>query len=107
MERFGSAVRALSALGLGVLAWALAVLVPWLIKGEGAFRSLLALLGVTMLISLLNVILELKGEVPIRPREWTAQRFVLTFAAALAVVGLQWAGLIPPWDPNWAPRLFG
>ncbi|MFL6203698.1 MAG: diacylglycerol/polyprenol kinase family protein [Thermoanaerobaculia bacterium] len=107
LERFGAPVRALAALGLGALAWALVVLIPWLVKGEGAFRSLLALLGVTMLISLLNVTLELKGEVPVRPREWTAQRFVLTFAAALAVLALQAVGLIPPWDPSWAPRLFG
>ena len=84
-------------------AWAL---IPWLVKGKGSY-SLLALLGVTMAILLLNVTLELKGEVPVRPREWTAQRFVLTFAAALAVLALQWAGVIPPWDPSWAPRLFG
>jgi len=107
LERFGAAVRALAALGVGALAWALAVLIPWLVKGEGAFRSLLALLGVTMAILLLNVTLELKGEVPVRPREWTAQRFVLTFAAAVAVLALQEAGVIPPWDPSWAPRLFG
>jgi hypothetical protein len=60
-----------------------------------------------MAILLFNVTLELKGEVPIRPREWTAQRFVLTFAAAVAVLALQEAGVIPPWDPSWAPRLFG
>lgn len=107
LERFGAAVRALAALGLGALAWALVVLIPWLVKGEGALGALLALLGVTMAILLLNVTLELKGEVPVRPREWTAQRFVLTFAAALAVLALQWAGVIPPWDPSWAPRLFG
>jgi hypothetical protein len=106
LERFGAAVRALAALGLGALAWALAVLIPWLVKGEDAL-SPLALLGVTMAVSLLNVTLELKGEVPVRPREWTAQRFVLTFAAAVAVLALQAAGVIPPWDPSWAPRLFG
>ena len=60
-----------------------------------------------MLISLLNITLELKGEVPVRPREWTAQRFVLTLAAAVAVLVLQWTGAIPQWDPSWAPRLFG
>lgn len=105
LERFGAAVRALAALGLGALAWALVVLIPWLVNGESPL-SLIALLGVTMAILLLNVTLELKGEVPIRPREWTAQRFVLTFAAALAVLALQWTEVIPPWDASWAPRLF-
>jgi phytol kinase len=103
LERFGSAVRALAALGLGALAWALAVLIPWLVKGKGAY-SLLALLGVTMAVSLLNVTLELKGEVPVRPREWTAQRFILTFAAAGAVLALQALGVIPLWDPSLLAR---
>ncbi|HWM94969.1 MAG TPA: hypothetical protein VN493_29715 [Thermoanaerobaculia bacterium] len=109
LERFGAFVRAMAALGLGLLAWVPVVLIPWLVKGEGAFRafrSLLALLGVTMVISWLNVTLELKGEVPVRPREWTAQRFVLTFAAAGAVLALQVLGVIPPWDPSWAPQIF-
>jgi hypothetical protein len=59
-----------------------------------------------MAVSLLNVALELKGEVPVRPREWTAQRFILTFAAAGAVLALQASGVIPSWDPSWAPRLY-
>lgn len=99
LERFGAAVRALAALGLGAIAWALTVLITWLAKGSG-FRTLLALLGVTMAISLLNVTLELKGEVPVRLREWTAQRFMLTLAAAVAVLALQAAGMISLWDPS-------
>jgi dolichol kinase len=100
LERFGTIVRSLAALGLGFLSWALMVLIPWLVKGAGTLRSLLALLGVTMLIYWLNVTLELRGEMPIRPREWTAQRFLLTFAAAGAVLALQALGVIPLWDPS-------
>ncbi|HYN20140.1 MAG TPA: hypothetical protein VE078_04210, partial [Thermoanaerobaculia bacterium] len=107
LERFGAGLRALIAPGLGVLAWALVVLIPWLVKGDGAVSPLLALLGVTMALSWLNISLELRGEMPIRPREWTAQRFLLTLVAAGAVLALQALGLIPPWDPSWAPKLFG
>jgi phytol kinase len=106
LERFGAVLRALAALLLGILAWAFVVLLPWAVTGDGDPGPLLAVLAVTMVISCLNVSLELRGEVPVRPREWTAQRFVLTFAAAGAVLGLQALGVIPPWDPSWAPRLF-
>lgn len=107
LERFGAGIRALAAPALGALSWALVVVVPWLVKGDGTLAPPLAILGVTMVISWLNVTRELRGAVPLRPREWTAQRFVLSFAAAGAVLGLQAMGLIPPWDPSWAPRLFG
>ena len=106
LERFGAGIRALAAPALGTLAWALVVVIPWLVKGDGNLASPLAILGVTMLVSWLNVTRELRGAVPLRPREWTAQRFVLSFAAAGAVLGLQALGVIPPWDPSWAPRLF-
>lgn len=107
LERFGAGLRALIAPGLGLLAWTLIVLIPWLVKGGGAVSQILSLLGVTMVLSWANVALELRGEMPIRPREWTAQRFVLTLAAAGAVLALQALAVMPLWDPGWAPKLFG
>jgi hypothetical protein len=107
LERFGAGLRALIAPGLGLLAWTLIVLIPWLVKGGGAVSQILSLLGVTMVLSWVNVALELRGEMPIRPREWTAQRFVLTLAAAGAVLALQALAVMPSWDPGWAPKLFG
>jgi phytol kinase len=106
LERYGAPLRALAALILGILAWAFVAVAPWAITGKGALGPLLAILGMTMVVSCLNMILELRGEVPVRPREWTALRFVLTCAAAGAVLGLQALGAIPPWDPSGAPRLF-
>jgi hypothetical protein len=98
LERYGAALRALAALGLGILAWAFVGVVPWM-RGMHP-GTLLAVLGIAMVISALNVTLELRGEVPVRPREWSALRFVLSFAAAGAMLGLQAAG----WIAAWAPR---
>jgi uncharacterized membrane protein len=97
LERYGAALRALAALVLGIVAWAFVAVVPWIVKRDVGLGSLLAILGVTMAVSCLNVTLELRGEVPVRPREWSALRFVLTFAAAGALLGLQSAGVIPSW----------
>jgi hypothetical protein len=100
LERYGAALRALAALVLGIVAWIFVALVPWAVKGGVQPATLLAILAVAMAISCLNVTLELRGEVPVRPREWSALRFALTFAAAGAVLGLQAAGLIAPWSPR-------
>jgi hypothetical protein len=99
LERYGAPLRALAAMVLGVVAWALVVAGPWAVKGASP-ATLLAILGAAVAVSCLNVVLELRGEVPVRPREWSALRFVLTFAAAGAVLGLQAAGVIAAWDPS-------
>jgi phytol kinase len=99
LERYGAALRALAALVLGVVAWAFVALVPWALKGVHA-ATLLAILAVAVVVSWLNVTLELRGEVPVRPREWTALRFALSFAAAGALLGLQAAGWIAAWNPR-------
>jgi phytol kinase len=105
LERFGPAVRALGAAGIGALAWAIVALIPWLIQGGAPLGQLAAALAVVVLVSLLNIGIELRGTLPDRPREWTALRFVLSFLAAGAVLGLQALGIVAAWSPVWAPRL--
>jgi phytol kinase len=100
LERYGAALRALAALVLGIVAWAFVIGPLWIVRQNAPIGSLLAILGIAMAVSCLNVALELRGEVPVRPREWSALRFALTFAAAGAVLGLQAAGVIPAWSPR-------
>lgn len=82
LERYGALLRALAALALGIVAWALIAGPVWIAGKNLTPLSLLAILAVTMAVSCLNVILELRGEVPVRPREWSPLRFVLTYVAA-------------------------
>ncbi len=98
--------RAVAAFGLGLLATVFTALVSWLVLGASPL-ALLSLAAVVMVVSLANAAIELRGPVPVddRPREWTAWRFVLSFAAAGAVLLLQWAGWAPFWDPSWPPRV--
>jgi dolichol kinase len=107
LERFGTSVRALGAVGIGALAWAIVVVIPWLIQAGAPLGQLAATLGAVILVSLLNVGVELRGSLPERPREWTALRFLLSFAAAGAVLGLQALGIVAAWAPGWAPRWWG
>jgi dolichol kinase len=98
LERYGAALRAVAALGLGILAWAFVAVAPWARGMHPA--TLLAILGTAMVASCLNVTLELRGELPVRPREWSALRFALSFAAAGVVLALQAAGWIAAWNPR-------
>ena len=82
LERYGALLRALAGLALGIVAGALIVGPVWIARKSLPPSSLLAILAVTMAVSCLNVILELRGEVPVRPREWSPLRFVLAYAAA-------------------------
>ena len=86
LERYGAFFRALAALALGIVAWALIAGPLWIVRKNLPPSSFLAILAVTMAVSCLNVILELRGEVPVRPREWSPLRFVLTYAAAGALL---------------------
>ncbi|MES1240712.1 MAG: hypothetical protein ABUT39_03755, partial [Acidobacteriota bacterium] len=81
LERYGALLRALAALALGIVAWALIVGPLWIVGKNLPPSSCLAILAVTMAVSCLNVILELRGEVPVRPREWSPLRFLLPYAA--------------------------
>ncbi len=104
LERYGAALRALAALALGAVAWAFVVAAPWILNGSVTgpvtLPTLLAILGAAVLVSWINVTVELRGTMPVRPREWSALRFALTFAAAAAVLALQAAGAVPEWNPR-------
>jgi phytol kinase len=92
--------RVVAAFGVGLLATAFTAVVPWLLLREHPL-ALLALALVVMVLSMLNAAIELRRPVDDRPREWTASRFALSFAAAGAVLLLQWAGWAPLWEPSW------
>ncbi|HYG63719.1 MAG TPA: hypothetical protein VEL74_14150 [Thermoanaerobaculia bacterium] len=86
------------ALGLGALAALATALVPWLLQRREVPLQLLLVVGVTMAVSLFNAALELRDPDLPRSRDWTAWRFLLSFAAAGAVLGLQALGTAPLWE---------
>ena len=105
LERVRGLPRAVAAFGVGVLATAFTTLVPWLLLRNVLWFAVLPLLAVVMVVSLINVAIELRDPEDDRPREWTAWRFALSFTAAVAVLLLQWAGWAPLWDPSWPQRV--
>ncbi|HKH47619.1 MAG TPA: hypothetical protein VKM72_23425 [Thermoanaerobaculia bacterium] len=100
LEKVKGLPRVVAAYGVGLLATAFTALIPWLLLREPPL-ALLSLAAVVMVVSMLNAAIELRGPVDERPREWTAWRFALSFAAAGAVLLFQWAGWAPLWDPSW------
>lgn len=105
LERVRGLPRAVAAFGVGVLATAFTTLVPWLLLRSVPWFAVLPLLAVVMVVSLINVAIELRDPEDDRPREWTAWRFALSFTAAVAVLLLQWAGWASLWDPSWPQRV--
>jgi phytol kinase len=91
----------LGALGLALLGTILAVLGPWIAARRAPPESLLAILAATAVVMLIHAWIELRDREAERSREWTAWRFLLSFVAAGAVLGLQALGMVPPWDPRW------
>jgi phytol kinase len=92
----------LGALGLGLLAGIFVAFVPWRIQRVPA-EAFLALLGAVMAVSLANAAIELRDREAQRSREWTAWRFLLSYAAAGAILAAQAFGGLAPWDPSWMP----
>jgi phytol kinase len=91
----------LAALGIAFLATFLAVVGPAIATWRFPVESILAILAVTVLVTLANAAIELRDPSLPRSREWTAWRFLLSFVAAGAVLGLQVLGMVPLWDPGW------
>ena len=91
---------ALAALGIACLATFLAVVGPAIATGRLPVEPILAILAVTVLVTLVNAAIELRDPSLPRSREWTAWRFLLSFVAAGAVLGLQAIGMVPLWDPG-------
>jgi len=94
---------ALGALGLALLGTVLAVLGPWIALQRAPVESLLAILATAGVVALINTAIELRNPELPRSREWTAWRFILSFVAAGAVLGLQALGMVQAWDPGWRP----
>jgi len=95
--------RTVGALCLAVLGTALAVVGPWFASRHSPWKSLLAVLATTAVVTLINTAIELRDPEKPRSREWTAGRFLLSFAAAGVVLGLQALGMVTAWDPGWKP----
>jgi len=93
----------LGALGLALLGTILAVLGPWLATRHAPPETLAAILAVTVVVTLINTAIELRDPALPRSREWTAWRFLLSFVAAGAVLGLQALETVQAWDPGWRP----
>jgi hypothetical protein len=54
-----------------------------------------------MIVTLVNTAIELRDPALPRSREWTAWRFLLSFVAAGAVLGVQALGMAALWNPEW------
>lgn len=100
LERVRGLPRAVAAFGVGLLATVFTALVPWLLLREVPLTGPATLAAVVMVVSLVNAAIELRDPEDDRPREWTALRFALSFAAAGAVLLLQRLDWAPLWDPN-------
>ena len=98
LERRKSGV--FGALGLALLGTALAVLGPALARWPPPWPVLPAILATTAVVTLANAAIELRDPKALRSRDWTAWRFLLSFIAAGAILGLQALGTIPLWDPG-------
>jgi dolichol kinase len=99
LERRRSQV--LGALGLALFGTLLAVIGPWIATRHAPPETLLAILAITIVVTLINTAIELRDPELPRSREWTAWRFLLSFAAAGVVLGLQALGVASLWDPGW------
>lgn len=105
VEKLSGTGRVAGSLGLGVLGCAIIALPPWLVLRNVSWMGLATLAGVVMLASLTNAAIELGdlSQPDERSREWTGWRFLLSFAAGGAVLGLQALGRAPLWNPSWPP----
>jgi hypothetical protein len=92
---------ALGALGLALFGTALVVLGPCLVTRRLPLEQVLAIFAITAVVTLANAAIELRDPALPRSREWTAWRFLLSFLAAAAMLGLQALGMVPSWDPGW------
>jgi hypothetical protein len=95
--------RTLAALGIALLGTFLALVGPAIATRHLPIESLLAILAITVLVTLVNAAIELRDPSLPRSREWTAWRFLLSLVAAGAVLGLQALGMVEVWDPGWRP----
>jgi dolichol kinase len=91
---------ALGAIGLALLGTALVVLGPALARWPVPIEALAAILATTVVVVLINTLLELRDPDLPRSRDWTAWRFLLSYLAGLAVWGLEALGMVPFWDPG-------
>lgn len=98
LERRGGG--ALAALGTAIIATVLVVVGPCIATRRLPVEPLLAILASVVLVTLINAAIELRDPSLPRSREWTAWRFLLSFVAAGAVLGLQVIGMVPLWDPG-------
>jgi dolichol kinase len=90
----------LGALGVAFLGTFLALVGPCAAQWQLPWKPLLAILATTAVVTLANAAIELRDPEARRSRDWTAWRFLLTFVAAGAILGLQALGMIPLWDPG-------
>jgi dolichol kinase len=93
----------LAALGLALLGTFLALAGPCAAQGQIPWKPLLAILAVTGAMTVVNAAIERRDPEAGRSRDWTAWRFLLSFAAAGAILVLQALGTVPVWDPGSGP----
>jgi len=92
-------------MGAGLLAWAVTALPAWVVQPGVAWAAPAAVGAVVAVAAVVGCLLDRRDREGARDRGWTARRFLLAAAAAAALWAVQAAGVTPPWDPSWLPRL--
>ncbi|HSS51983.1 MAG TPA: hypothetical protein VLX28_23830, partial [Thermoanaerobaculia bacterium] len=87
-------------LGVALLAAVLVTAGPAIARPPAPLATLLALLGTTALATLINTAIERLDLKAQRSAIWTPWRFLLSFAAAGTILGLQALGWISVWNPE-------
>jgi dolichol kinase len=91
--------RDLAVIGTALLGCAVTLVPPWGVQSGAPLVVPLVITALVLPLTYLNVVVEGRDVEAAGTRPWSAWRFVLTVAAAGAVLLLQIAGIIPPWNP--------
>jgi hypothetical protein len=85
---------------VALLATLLVTAGPWLARPPASLSALLAILAMTALVTRINTAIESRDPEARDSRFWTPWRFLLSFAAAGALLGLQALGWVAAWSPD-------
>jgi len=99
MKTRDSRRRLVGVVGAAVLACAVTLFPPWSAQAGAPAIVPLAIAAVVLPVAVLNAVRESRDPEASMRSQWSAARFVLSFAAAGAVLLLQLAGVLPGWAP--------
>lgn len=99
LHRLGEGRRAAAALGIGLAAAAVVTLPPWLAQAAVPAAAPAAVAAAVVLATAGALAAEVRHLEAAVGREWTAVRFLASYAAAALVAAATAAGLVAAWQP--------